>query len=88
MKANAAAMAGIRRLRELQEQIGDMMSRRVSEAYYQHLTDESESLLAELESIPDVQNFLQAQSAVNDLLQAVTSRLAMAVDSPPIHHTE
>ncbi|MCL6445238.1 MAG: YlbF family regulator [Alicyclobacillus sp.] len=82
MQSNPEALAMIRRLRDVQEEIGEYMSRRVPEQHYRHLMDESESILAKLESIPDVQAFVAAQTEVNELLQAVTARLSSALTTP------
>lgn len=79
MNANAQATAMIRKLRELQEEIADFQARRVPEAYYKHLVAESESLLDKLEKIPEVKAFQEAQAAVNDLLQAITGRIAQVL---------
>ncbi|MBX5435613.1 MAG: YlbF family regulator [Alicyclobacillaceae bacterium] len=83
MNRNPAAVSKIRRLRELQEQVGEFMARGVPEVHYRHLGQEIESLFAELEKIPEVREFMDAQSAVNDLLQDVTGCLAKAVTEPP-----
>ncbi|GGI96927.1 hypothetical protein GCM10010885_03150 [Alicyclobacillus cellulosilyticus] len=92
LREDAAAQAKMARLRELQEEIGTFQARQVPEAYYAHLIQEAESLLDELEKIPIVQAFLEAQQAVNDLLQEVTDRLAAAVRQrmhphPPVQGT-
>jgi cell fate (sporulation/competence/biofilm development) regulator YmcA (YheA/YmcA/DUF963 family) len=79
LSVNLEAQALIRRLRELNDEIGEFQSRRVPEAYYQHLVQESESILEKLEKIPDVVEFQAAQAAVNELLTQVTGRLAEAV---------
>jgi cell fate (sporulation/competence/biofilm development) regulator YmcA (YheA/YmcA/DUF963 family) len=79
LSVNLEAQALIRRLRELNDEIGDFQARRVPEAYYQHLVQESESILEKLEKIPDVVEFQAAQAAVNELLTQVTGRLAEAV---------
>lgn len=81
MQANKAALAMIGHLKELQEQIGEFQARKVAEAYYQSLTNESESLLEQLEKIDEVREFQSAQDAVNDLLKAVTDRLSQAVST-------
>jgi cell fate (sporulation/competence/biofilm development) regulator YmcA (YheA/YmcA/DUF963 family) len=79
LSVNVEAQALIRRLRELNDEIGDFQARRVPEAYYQHLVQESESILEKLEKIPDVVQFQAAQAAVNELLSQITGRLAEAV---------
>jgi cell fate (sporulation/competence/biofilm development) regulator YmcA (YheA/YmcA/DUF963 family) len=85
MNANPQAVSMIRKLRELQEEIADFQARRVPEAYYRHLVAESESLLAKLEKIPEVKAFQEAQTAVNDLLQEVTQRIAAVLTSGGTH---
>jgi cell fate (sporulation/competence/biofilm development) regulator YmcA (YheA/YmcA/DUF963 family) len=79
LQAHAEAQALINRLRSLQEQIQEFAARNVPEAYYRHLSHETESLLNELEKIPEVREFQEAQEAVNELLQAVSDRLGRAV---------
>ncbi|WP_067922203.1 YlbF family regulator [Alicyclobacillus shizuokensis] len=79
LQEHPQAQSLMRRLRSLHEQIKEFTVRKVPEAYYRHLTQESEAVLQELEQIPVVREFQQAQSAVNDLLQAVTERLGQAV---------
>lgn len=79
MKNHPEAQSLLRRLRDLHEEIGEFAARNVPEAYYKHLVEESESLLGKLEKIPLVAEFQRAQDAVNELLQAVTNRLAKAV---------
>ncbi|OFW77250.1 MAG: hypothetical protein A2201_11235 [Alicyclobacillus sp. RIFOXYA1_FULL_53_8] len=81
MKANTGAVSMIMQLKELQEQIGEFQARNVPESYYQSLNDQSESLFEQLEKIQEVREFQASQSAVNDLLQAVTDRLSQAVKS-------
>ncbi|WP_067931624.1 YlbF family regulator [Alicyclobacillus kakegawensis] len=79
LQEHPQAQSLMRRLRSLHEQIEEFTVRKVPEAYYRHLTQESEAVLQELEQIPVVREFQQAQSAVNDLLQAVSERLGQAV---------
>lgn len=82
MIANPSVVADMRRLKEIQEQIGDFMSRNVPEAHYQHLQTEMESLLSHLEQVPEVAAFISAQSDVTNLIQAVTERLSRVLESP------
>lgn len=82
MNAHPTIVADLRRLRDLQEQIGDFMSRNVHEAHYQHLSAEVDALLSKLEGLPEVQNFLAAQTRVNELIQAITDRLSTALAEP------
>lgn len=79
LRAHNEAQTFMSQLRDLQEQIGDFMARKVPEQYYQHLSQEAESLLERLERIPEVQHFQSAQSAVNELLQTVSDHLQRAV---------
>jgi len=81
MKVNTAAVSMVMQLKDLQEQIGEFQARNVPESYYQSLADQSESLFEQLEKIKEVREFQVAQSAVNELLQAVTERLSQAVNS-------
>lgn len=81
MKENRSALAMITQLKELQEQIGEFQARKVPEEYYKNLIAESESLLEQLEKIDEVRAFQTAQDSVNELLQAVTNRLSLAVSS-------
>ncbi len=66
-------------LKETHEQIGDFQARHVPPKHYLHLLEQSESILHHLESIPEVIQFQNAQSSVNNLLQEISLRLAKAV---------
>ncbi|GMA49207.1 hypothetical protein GCM10025857_05640 [Alicyclobacillus contaminans] len=79
MKAHPRAQRMLERLRALREEIGEFQARKVPPKHYMHLLRDSESLLEELEKIPEVVEFQHAQTAVNDLLQTITRRLAKAV---------
>jgi cell fate (sporulation/competence/biofilm development) regulator YmcA (YheA/YmcA/DUF963 family) len=79
MKAHPTASRMIQELKDLQEQVAEFQARQVPPMHYVHLLRETESLLDRLEKIPEVAEFQQAQAAVNDLLQALTQRLARAV---------
>ncbi|CAM3827141.1 YlbF family regulator [Alicyclobacillus pomorum] len=79
MKAHPTAQRMIAQLKSLQEQVAEYQARKVPPKHYIHLLKDSESLLADLEKIPEVAEFQKAQAAVNELLQAVTQRLAKAV---------
>lgn len=81
MAGNPAVMNMMQRLRDLEEQIGEHQARKVPESYYVHLRSEAESLLSTLETIPEVQVFMDAQRAVNDLLQSVSSKLQQSVQA-------
>lgn len=79
LKAHPKAASMMGQLRELQEQVADFQARHVPPKHFIHLLKESESLMAQLESISEVATFQQAQGEVNELLQSVTARLAQAV---------
>ncbi len=79
LKADPKTEAKIRKLKELTEQVGDFKIRNVPFKHYQHLVVESENLLNELQSIPEVRIFQECQAAINELLDSVTSRLARGV---------
>lgn len=79
LKANPQTEAKIRKLRELTDQVGDFKARNVPFKHYQHLVAESENLLNELQSIPEVRTFQETQTAINALLESVTNRLARGV---------
>jgi cell fate (sporulation/competence/biofilm development) regulator YmcA (YheA/YmcA/DUF963 family) len=79
MKAHPEAARLIQELRETQEQITDFQVRRVPPKHYVHLLEQSESLLEQLGNISAVVQFQNAQMAVNDLLQQVSTHLAEAV---------
>ncbi|MDQ0191227.1 YlbF family regulator [Alicyclobacillus cycloheptanicus] len=79
LKEVPEAQVMMAQLRELQEQIAEFQARRVPFEHYKHMMHDMESLLEKLENIPEVRKFQAAQSAVNDLLQAVTNQLAKAV---------
>jgi cell fate (sporulation/competence/biofilm development) regulator YmcA (YheA/YmcA/DUF963 family) len=79
MKSHPHAQSMIAELKVLQDEVVGFQARRVPPKHYVHLLKESESLMEQLEKIPEVMEFQNAQTAVNELLQAVTSRLAKAV---------
>jgi cell fate (sporulation/competence/biofilm development) regulator YmcA (YheA/YmcA/DUF963 family) len=79
MKEHPSAQSMISKLKELQEEVGEYQARKVPPKHFVHLLKESESLMEQLEKIPEVVTFQQAQTEVNELLQAITSRLARAV---------
>lgn len=79
MKEHPSAQSMIAKLKELQEEVGEYQARKVPPKHFVHLLKESESLMEQLEKIPEVVSFQQAQTQVNELLQAITSRLARAV---------
>ncbi|MCL6593287.1 MAG: YlbF family regulator [Alicyclobacillus sp.] len=79
MKQHPQAGTLLAKLKEVQEQVAEFQARQVPPMHYVHLLKESESLLAQLEKIPEVAEFQRAQNAVNDLLQTLTRRLARAV---------
>ena len=83
MKANPKTEAKIRQLHELIDQVGEFRARNVPFKHYQHLLKDSEALLNELQSIPEVRAFQEAQTAINDLLQTVANRLQRGVTNPP-----
>ncbi|MCL6593952.1 MAG: YlbF family regulator [Alicyclobacillus sp.] len=79
MKQHPQASSLLARLKDVQEQVAEFQARQVPPMHYVHLLKESESLMTELEKIPEVAEFQRAQNAVNDLLQTLTRRLARAV---------
>jgi cell fate (sporulation/competence/biofilm development) regulator YmcA (YheA/YmcA/DUF963 family) len=79
MKEHPTARKMMEKLKALQEEIAEYQARRVPPKHYIHLLKDSESLLEQLEKIPEVAEFQRTQAAVNELLQAVTNRLAKAV---------
>lgn len=83
MKANPATESKIRKLRDLTDQVGEFRARNVPFKHYEHLLKDSESLLNELQSIPEVRAFQEAQTAINELLLSVTDRLSRGVMIPP-----
>lgn len=79
LQAHSEVQRLMLRLRDLQDEIGDFITRKVPEQYYQHSTQEVESLLERLERIPEVQRFQSAQAAINELLQTISNHLQSAV---------
>lgn len=79
MRTHKDALQLLARVQELQSQVAEFQARRVPPMHFSHLLEETESLFAKMENIPEVQAFQAAQSAVNELLQSVTKRLADAV---------
>lgn len=79
MQAHPEASSLLRRVKELQAQVQEFQARNVPPMHYAYLLEETESLFNKLDTIPEVKEFQRAQSAVNELLQAVTRRLATGV---------
>lgn len=79
MKEHPTAQSKMKKLKELQEEIVEFQARRVPPKHYTHLMENSESLIEELEKIPEVAEFQQTQLRVNELLTNITTRLAKAV---------
>lgn len=79
LKATPQAQNKMAQLRDLQEQIAEYQFRKVPFEHYKHLMLDMESLLSQLETIPEVQVFQGAQAALNELLQAVSNQLSRAV---------
>lgn len=82
MNALPEVAALLRRLRDLQEQIGEFVSRNVPEEHFRSLQEDMDAALTKLEGIPEVTAFMAAQTRINDLIQAVTGRLASALQPP------
>lgn len=80
MEANGEAMNLRRRLFELREQIAEFQARRVPPLHYSYLLEEADELLGKLNAMPEVQAFEEAQAKLNDLLDAISSRLSAAVE--------
>jgi cell fate (sporulation/competence/biofilm development) regulator YmcA (YheA/YmcA/DUF963 family) len=79
MQSQPEATAMLRRVKELQEQVAEFQARNVPPLHFSYLLEETESIFAKLDMIPEVKAFQFSQTEVNDLLQAVTRRLARAV---------
>ena len=79
MQANTEASAKLRRVKELQEQVAEFQARNVPPMHFAHLLEETEKLFGALEEFPEVRAFQHAQQEVNELLSAITRRLARAV---------
>lgn len=79
LKSTPSAQSMMNQLRDLQEQIGEFQARKVPFEHYKHLMRDVESLLERLETIPEVKQFETAQSAINELLEAVSNQLSKAV---------
>ena len=88
LKAHPKANQMMTELRDLQAQVADFQARKVPPKHFLHLLKDSESLLEELEKIPEVIAFQRAQQRVNDLLKSVTDRLAQAVLSGVVDDEE
>lgn len=79
LKSTPRAQSLMTQLRDLQEQIAEFQVRKVPFEHYKHLMPDVESLLEKLETIPEVKQFETAQSAINELLEAVSNQLSKAV---------
>ncbi|MFB5191625.1 YlbF family regulator [Alicyclobacillus fastidiosus] len=80
LEANGEAMNLWRRLRELREQVAEFQARRVPPMHYSYLLAETDQLLDKLNAMPEVQAYEEAQTKLNELLDAISSRLSSAVE--------
>lgn len=79
LKQNGTALHLLRRFRELREQVAEFQARRVPPMHYAYLLEETDQLLKELQAIPEIVAFEDAQEKLNTLLDAVTARLSSSV---------
>ncbi|SIS99925.1 YlbF family regulator [Alicyclobacillus vulcanalis] len=77
------AQSLLRRFRELQEAVAEFQARRVPPMHYRHVIEEADRLLTEMRRLPEIAAFEQAERRLNELLDAVSSRLQRGLTSPP-----
>lgn len=88
-RANAAlhehreAVSFMRRLGELREQVAEFQARRVPPMHYRYLLEETDGIMQQLEHIPEVKAFEDAEAKLNALLDEVADRLSSAVQTRP-----
>ncbi|WP_067620672.1 YlbF family regulator [Alicyclobacillus acidiphilus] len=80
LQAHPEAVNLLRRFRELREQVAEFQARRVPPMHYHYLLEETDKILQQLEGMPVVKAFEDAQASLNTLLEEVTARLANAVE--------
>jgi len=78
MRDNIEAQVLLRKLRDQQEQL-TALERFATRDHLKGLESDIQALLDLLDGIPEVQKFRECQSAVNELLQSVSSILAKVV---------
>ncbi|WP_206831257.1 YlbF family regulator [Alicyclobacillus fructus] len=76
------AQSMLRRFRELQEAVAEFQARRVPPMHYRHVIEEADRLLTEMRNVPEIAAFEQAERELNQLLDAVSSRLQQSLSSP------
>lgn len=84
LETNGEAKSLLRRLHELREQVAEFQARRVPPMHYSYLLEETDKLMEQLNTIPVVKTFEEAQEKMNALLDTVTSALANAVNERKI----
>ncbi|ACV58285.1 YlbF family regulator [Alicyclobacillus acidocaldarius] len=77
------AQSLLRRFRELQEAVAEFQARRVPPMHYRHVIEEADRLLADMRRMPEIASFEEAERDLNQLLDAVSSRLQRGLSSPP-----
>lgn len=79
LNRNGNALNLLKRFHELREQVAEFQARKVPPMHYSYLLAETDQLLKQLEEIPEVTAYEQAQAKLNELLDAVTATLYSAV---------
>lgn len=83
LKQNPAAVALLKKVQEIQAQLTEFQARNVPPMHYAYLLKESETLLYELNTIPEVTALKEAEQHVNSLLELISSRLMKIVTEDP-----
>ncbi|UOF89122.1 YlbF family regulator [Fodinisporobacter ferrooxydans] len=79
LNENMQAQSLIRQFRELQEQLAQLEERGAERKYTKPLRDQTMKILKEIDSIPEVRAFKEAQEQVNELLSSVSNLLASVI---------
>jgi cell fate (sporulation/competence/biofilm development) regulator YlbF (YheA/YmcA/DUF963 family) len=79
MNQHPQAQSLIRQFRELQEELTALEERGTEPKYTKPLRDRIRELVDQMDQIPEVQQFKEAQSKVNDLLGSVSQLLADSI---------
>lgn len=69
----------IRRLRDLREQVAEFQARKVPPMHYAYLLEETEKIRDQMDMIPELKEYENAQQRMETLLDSITSRLSSAV---------
>jgi cell fate (sporulation/competence/biofilm development) regulator YlbF (YheA/YmcA/DUF963 family) len=76
LQQNIEAQSLIRQFRELQEELSSLEERGTDRKYTKPLRDRIYQLIIQMDQIPEIQQFKEAQNKINELLGSVSQLLA------------